>query len=127
MLRCSVSPDHEVRFRPRALRDARFHPLLYLRDLRNRTLVDEVADDPPSPVGFALERYRLGCICFFRERASKQDDGVVAIRGAWKRRCEGGGQDGPLRDRAERVTRLLKRGSPTVARQCLPELTGRGI
>src|SRR2546425_12534525 len=115
MLRCSVSPYHEVRFRPRALRDARFHPLLYLRNLRNRTLVDEIADNSPSPIGFALERYRLGCVCFFFERRSKQDDGVVAVRGAWKRRCEGGRQDGPPCERAERVTCLPKRVGPTVA------------
>src|SRR4029434_5224936 len=38
MLRYSASPYHGVRFRPAALPDARFHPLLYLRNLRNRTL-----------------------------------------------------------------------------------------
>ena len=32
MLRCSASPYHEVRFRPRALPAGRFHPLLYLRN-----------------------------------------------------------------------------------------------
>jgi len=38
MLRCSVSPYHEVRFRPRALPDGRFHPLLYLRNFWLSTL-----------------------------------------------------------------------------------------
>ena len=36
--RCAASPYHGVRFRPRALPGTRFHPLLYLRNLRNRTL-----------------------------------------------------------------------------------------
>ena len=38
MLRWAASPYHAVRFRPPALPGARFHPLLYLRNLRDSTL-----------------------------------------------------------------------------------------
>src|SRR3981081_3113195 len=38
MQRCSASSYRRVRYRPRALPDARFHPLLYLRNLRDSTL-----------------------------------------------------------------------------------------
>src|SRR5437899_12505597 len=71
MLRCSASPYPEVRFRPRALPDDRFHPLLYLRNFWLSTLNARFGQNHDRhPVSATV---RIGILVRMRNVAGKRE------------------------------------------------------